>query len=70
MNRSESTKKIVAIAGRYGFKLIRSKRHLVFRNQDGVQLVTSASPSDQRAFKNIESNIKKLLNNHDSSNSD
>jgi hypothetical protein len=66
VNRSESTKKIVAIAGKYGFKLIRSKKHLVFRNDSGVQLVTAASPIDHRAFKNIETIIKKLLNKHDS----
>jgi predicted RNA binding protein YcfA (HicA-like mRNA interferase family) len=66
MSNKDSTKKIIALAEQYGFKLIRKKTHLVFRNNKGIQLVTAASASDHRAFKNIKSIIKRLLKNHDS----
>jgi predicted RNA binding protein YcfA (HicA-like mRNA interferase family) len=70
MTGNSTTKKIISIAKKYGFRLIRRKKHFVFRNDNGIQLVTAASPSDHRAAKNIEAVIKKLLKNHDSNHTD
>lgn len=58
-------KEVIKLASRYGFKLMRSRKHMIFKHESGVRLVTGASISDKRALKNIESNIKKLLSNND-----
>jgi len=66
MSTKDKSREIIAFVKRYGFKLIRKKKHLIFENQDGLRLVTSRTPGDHRAFQNIETNIKRLLKNHDS----
>jgi len=63
-----TNKKLIALAKKYGFKLIRQKKHYIFRNDKGLQLVTAKSPSDVRALQNIEATIKRLLQNNDNSN--
>ena len=40
-------KEKVLIAKRYGFELVRFKNHLIFRDKDGNQIVSSKSPSDR-----------------------
>lgn len=45
----------------HGFKLIRSKKHFVWKHPSGVVLTTAKSPSDRRAFTNIDKRIKRLL---------
>ena len=70
MKKATTVKQIVSLASKYGFKLIRSKKHLVFRNDYGIQFVTAASPSDHRAVKNIKALIKRLTQNHDSNHTD
>lgn len=35
-----------------GFKLVRVGKHRTYRNDDGLTLTTSQTPSDQRAVKN------------------
>lgn len=45
---------------------MRSRKHMIFKHKSGARLVTGASISDKRALKNIESDIKKILSNNDS----
>ena len=59
-------KEVIKLASSYGFKLLRSRKHMIFKHESGARLVTGASISDRRALKNIESDIKKLLSNNDS----
>lgn len=66
--KGEINSRVIKLANSYGFELIRSKKHLVFKHKSGVRLVTGKSISDNRALKNIESSIKKLLSNHDKTN--
>lgn len=47
-------KKIDKIAKEHGFLLIRAKKHKVWRNANGVTIVTGNSPSDRNAERNIE----------------
>ena len=68
MKSITTNKKLIALAKKYGFKLIRQKNHYIFRSDTGLQLVTAKSPSDSRALKNIEATIKRLLQNDDNSN--
>ena len=59
-------KEVIKLASSYGFKLLRSRKHMIFKHESGARLVTGASISDWRALKNIESDIKKILSNNDS----
>jgi predicted RNA binding protein YcfA (HicA-like mRNA interferase family) len=52
---------IVKLCAKHGFSLHRAKNHLVFLHASGARLVTSKTASDSRALKNIERDIKKLL---------
>ena len=63
---SDTTKRIVELAKSYGFTLLRQKRHLIFKHSSGKIIATSRTSSDNRALKNIESTIKKLILNNDS----
>lgn len=67
--RSDVSRRIVQLAESYGFKLIRQKRHFIFKNPCGKILVTSASCSDKRALKNVEHTIKRILASNDSTHS-
>lgn len=42
-----------------GFTLIRCGKHNIWKDKNGLQIVTSVSPSDHRTLKNIEATIKK-----------
>lgn len=66
--KNEIKSRVMKLAKSYGFELLRSKKHLIFKHESGIRLVTGKSISDYRALKNIESNIKKLLSNHDQPN--
>lgn len=66
MSKHDTTKRIVALAKSYNFKLIRQNKHLIFRHESGAQVVTSASCADWRALKNVEANIKHALRKHES----
>jgi predicted RNA binding protein YcfA (HicA-like mRNA interferase family) len=66
---SDTSRRIVKLAESYGFKLIRQKRHLIFKHSSGKVLTTSLTCSDRRALKNVEATIKNLLANHDSNHS-
>lgn len=47
-----------------GFKLVRSGNHSIWRDSEGLTIVTSRTPSDHRALKNIESTIRKARGKH------
>lgn len=44
------------------FRLIRQRKHLVYRNPDGLQFVAAKSPSDHRAAANSLSDLRRVLN--------
>lgn len=66
MSKHDTSKRIIELAIRYGFKLVRRNKHLIFKHALGGTLVTSATCNDRRALKNVESNIKQILSSHDS----
>lgn len=70
MSKHDVTKRIVALAQSYDFKLIRQNKHLVFRHESGAQVVTSSSCTDRRALKNVETNIKHALLKHNANHTD
>ena len=70
MTKHDATKRIVALAKSYDFKLIRQNKHLIFRHESGAQVVTSASCADWRALKNVETNIKQALLKHNANHTD
>lgn len=70
MSKHDTTKRIVALAKSYNFKLIRQSKHLIFRHECGAQVVTSASCNDHRALKNVETNIKHALLKHNANHTD
>lgn len=53
---------IKQLARSYGFGLVRSKKHSIFRNADGLTVVCASSPSDKlRCLRNFERDIKGVL---------
>ncbi len=52
---------LVEAARRHGFVLVRRNKHLIFKNADGIILVSSATTGDRRAVQNMEADIRKLL---------
>ena len=51
----------IEVAQRYGFCLVRHKRHLVFRHPSGAQSVTSLTTSDRRSLVNFEHDLRRKL---------
>lgn len=45
----------------HGFKLMREKKHFIWKHPSGVVLTTAKSASDRRALTNIDRRIKRLL---------
>jgi predicted RNA binding protein YcfA (HicA-like mRNA interferase family) len=58
------SKDIKAMAERYGFSLVRQKKHFVFKHPSGAVFVCGKSASDYRAIRNAERDIRKLLEKH------
>ena len=48
----------IKMAAKYGAKLVRSKKHNVFRDAAGHQITAPKTTSDYRAIKNFESELK------------
>ena len=48
----------IKLAKKYGAKLVRSKKHNVFRDAAGHQITAPKTTSDFRAIKNFESELK------------
>jgi hypothetical protein len=42
-----------------GFILHRSGKHLIWRDADGIQVVTAATPSCRRTLQNVRSTIRR-----------
>jgi hypothetical protein len=55
------TKDLKKLMKTYQFNLHRSKNHLIWKNADGITIVTSSSPSDNYALNQIERTIKRML---------
>jgi predicted RNA binding protein YcfA (HicA-like mRNA interferase family) len=48
-----------------GYKLIRSKRHLIYQHPCGAMLTVSKTASDHRAVRNIMADAKRLLRRYE-----
>ena len=48
----------IKLAAKYGAKLVRSKKHNIFRDAAGHQITGPKTTSDFRAIKNFESELK------------
>jgi predicted RNA binding protein YcfA (HicA-like mRNA interferase family) len=51
----------VELAERYGFTLVRSTHHLVFRHPVAGQVVVSTTATDRRAMRNAEADFRRAL---------
>lgn len=53
---------IAGVLAKYGFSIVRSTgKHYVARAAGGAQVVVAKTPSDHRAYHNIESNCRRAL---------
>ena len=59
MARKRSHNEALAIAERYGFHLVRVRKHMVWRNDTGAQVVCPSSSSDWRSLKNFEQQCRR-----------
>ena len=48
-----------ALAKRYGFRLYRKRRHLIWRNDAGAQVTCAATPSCHHALRNFEARLRR-----------
>jgi len=48
----------------YGFTLHRQSKHLIWRDANGVQIVTAKTISDKRAIDNIKTTIALARSKH------
>ena len=59
-SRTKEQRKLEKLAKGYGFHLHRRTNHMIFRNAQGRQVVTSCSASDNaRTIKNFESQLRR-----------
>lgn len=56
---SDITRQMHKLLIKSGFELVRQNKHRVYRNEQGIQIYTSASASDHRALKNLKSDLRK-----------
>jgi len=60
----KDTKKLMK---EYGFKIFRQKKHLVWRDDFGNQIITPVSPSDNyRMIENLKNRLNKIRNENKS----
>jgi|SRR5271154_4478863 len=52
---------ILELLERFGFKLERQTKHMVWRNSDGKVYVCSSSPSDVYAYKKALGELKRVI---------
>lgn len=57
---SDITRRMHKLLIKSGFELVRQNNHRVYRNEQGIQIYTSNSASDYRAYKNMISDLRKL----------
>lgn len=62
MALKDNRRAVIALAGKYGFVLHRETNHYIFKHASGKILVTSKSSMDKRLLRNVEGNIKRILN--------
>ena len=53
-------KQLTIEAEALGFRLLRANRHAVWRHTSGRQVVTSVTPSDNRALRNALSTMRRI----------
>lgn len=52
---------IAAILEKYGFAIVRTRgKHAIARNAAGAQVVVAKTPSDHRAYRNIDAQCRRL----------
>jgi len=56
---SRHIKAATKLAAAYGFHLHRKRKHLIWRNADGVQVVCAASPSCRHALANFHARLRR-----------
>ena len=56
--RNQAGKEFIKIAAKYGARLVRNKKHNIFRDAAGHQITAPKTTSDWRAIKNFESELK------------
>ena len=56
--RYKAGKEFIKMAAKYGARLVRSKKHNVFRDAAGRQITGPKTTSDFRAIKNFEAELK------------
>lgn len=66
VNKAQALKFYTELVKEYGFVLVRSKRHFVFRDAKGRTFVASKTTANPRSIKNHISDLKRLLKDHDS----
>jgi hypothetical protein len=53
---------VARLAASLGFELIRRRRHAVWRHQlTGALVITSSTPSDRQALRNIERDLRRAI---------
>ena len=53
---------VARLAASLGFELIRARRHAIWRHQlSGVVVITSSTPSDRHAIRNIEREMRRAI---------
>ena len=58
---SNPATKLESLLRQHGFKVVRETRHIVYRNPEGKIFVTSKTPSDHRAVKNMVSTLERVI---------
>ena len=58
ITEGKAGREFIKLAAKYGAKLVRSKKHNVFRDAAGHQITAPKTTSDFRAIKNFESELK------------
>ena len=54
------SKEISDLMTDYGFVIVRNRKHQIWRDVRGNQVVTPTSPSDFRVVKHVKTLLKKL----------
>lgn len=56
---SQHLRAATEIAAAHGFRLYRKRRHLIWRNDNGVQVVCAATPSCHHALANFRARLRR-----------
>lgn len=61
MRVSTKARELVDYARSFGFDIVRQKRHVVMRREDGLQVVIPSTPGDERGQLNKKAEIRRLV---------